>query len=165
MADGTTQQDYLDIIQEIVSRKSIIITRINYDKVDIRALVANMTDEAIDAVLDNPKVATLSRRIRADPERSPDESRIGRRQPTLRPKTNIGGPNKLHERALTLPGRFGRFFQAGALFDDPTTGQVQMNRPPFHLSWLTSLWAMTGLRQSSQDQCKCQEFTWKIASH
>lgn len=148
MADGTSQQDYLDVINDIVTRKSIIITRINIEKVELRALTANMTDEAIDVVLANPKVATLSRRIQADPEGRPNDPGLTRRQPSPKAQAK-DSPSSLRKRALTLQGRFARFIQSGSLFDDATSSQAEVNGPPFHLSWLTSLWTMTGLRQSN----------------
>ncbi|KAK0622800.1 hypothetical protein B0T14DRAFT_601476 [Immersiella caudata] len=150
MADGTTQQDYVAVIEEIVKMNSIIITRINYEKVELRALTADMTDEAIDAMLANPKVATLSRRIQADPEGRPGDSRLDRREPGPAAGTNESIPSSLHKRALTLPGNFGHFIQSGPLFDDDDpTNQAQQNGPPFHLSWLTALWTMTGLGGSN----------------
>ncbi|KAK4446244.1 hypothetical protein QBC34DRAFT_411784 [Podospora aff. communis PSN243] len=154
MADGTTQQDYVEVINEIVRRNSIIITKINYEKVELRALTANMTDEAIDAMLANPKVATLSRRIQADPEVNPSDARLAPRQLKPGPRTNDSSPGRsiVHKRGLTLPGRFDRFVEAGPLFEDNDPVSEPLNPPPFHLSWLTSLWAMTGLRQSSNSR-------------
>lgn len=161
MSRDSSAQQYNTLVRELKMNQTVFISEIVYETVNFRAFTAKMTNCAVDSLLDNPAVSTISQNIQGEAEAFQGDAVVSSRdaQSTANISPNISLVEEQHPRPfsaskkdLVIPPEFANVYEAGSLFDDASEHSTLLNGPPFHLGWLTALWTMTGLPQN--DLCK-----------